>query len=83
MIISFQYSVFRGMKVTSGIVTINKDPKTNRIGITIGGGPPYCPCIYITQVHYYIIFSNKYRFFYVMHKMSIINSLYYVNDIIN
>ncbi|KAF0767150.1 PRKCA-binding protein [Aphis craccivora] len=50
MIISFQYSVFRGMKVTSGIVTINKDPKTNRIGITIGGGPPYCPCIYITQI---------------------------------
>ncbi|XP_060843785.1 PRKCA-binding protein-like [Rhopalosiphum padi] len=39
-----------GIKITSGVVTINKDPKTNRIGIAIGGGPPYCPCIYITQI---------------------------------
>lgn len=46
----FQYNVFRGMKVTSGIVKINKDKKNNRIGLTIDGGPPHCPCIYITQV---------------------------------
>lgn len=44
------YTLFRGMKVTSGIVTINKDPTTNLIGITIGGGPPHCPCIYVIQV---------------------------------
>lgn len=42
---------FRGMKVTSGVVTINKDATTNLIGITIGGGPPHCPCIYVIQVH--------------------------------
>ncbi|XP_001946500.2 PRKCA-binding protein-like [Acyrthosiphon pisum] len=40
----------KGMKVTSGIVKINKDTKSNRIGLTIDGGPPHCPCIYITQV---------------------------------
>ncbi|XP_060878322.1 PRKCA-binding protein-like [Metopolophium dirhodum] len=39
-----------GMKVTSGVVTINKDTTTNLIGITIGGGPPHCPCIYVIQV---------------------------------
>ncbi|XP_050526676.1 PRKCA-binding protein [Daktulosphaira vitifoliae] len=39
-----------GMKVTSGVVTIVKDPNTNLIGITIGGGPPNCPCIYIIQI---------------------------------
>lgn len=46
----FVYVMFRGMKVTSGIVTINKDATTNLIGITIGGGPPHCPCIYVIQV---------------------------------
>lgn len=45
-----QLHTFRGMKVTSGVVTINKDPTTNLIGITIGGGPPHCPCIYVIQV---------------------------------
>lgn len=40
----------RGLKVTSGIVTIAKDDSTNMIGISIGGGAPNCPCLYIVQV---------------------------------
>lgn len=39
----------RGMTVTSGSVVIKKD-QTNLIGISIGGGAPYCPCLYIVQV---------------------------------
>ena len=35
--------------VTSGCVTIIKDD-TNLIGISIGGGAPMCPCLYIVQV---------------------------------
>jgi len=38
-----------GMKITSGSVNIVKD-NSNLIGISIGGGAPYCPCIYIVQV---------------------------------
>ncbi|CAH0381161.1 unnamed protein product [Bemisia tabaci] len=38
-----------GMVVTSGIVTIKKDT-TNLIGISIGGGAPLCPCLYIVQI---------------------------------
>ncbi|CAG0882302.1 unnamed protein product [Cyprideis torosa] len=38
-----------GMKVTSGTVTLKKDEK-NMIGISIGGGAPYCPCLYVVQV---------------------------------
>ncbi|XP_065201394.1 PRKCA-binding protein isoform X2 [Planococcus citri] len=38
-----------GMKVTTGNVTIKKD-NNNLIGISIGGGAPYCPCLYIVQV---------------------------------
>ncbi|XP_022195367.2 PRKCA-binding protein isoform X4 [Nilaparvata lugens] len=38
-----------GMTITSGIVTIKKDA-TNLIGISIGGGAPLCPCLYIVQV---------------------------------
>ncbi|XP_035233115.1 PRKCA-binding protein-like isoform X2 [Stegodyphus dumicola] len=38
-----------GMTVTSGSVTLNKDEK-NLIGISIGGGAPLCPCLYIVQV---------------------------------
>ena len=38
-----------GMKVTSGTVTLRKDEK-NMIGISIGGGAPYCPCLYVVQV---------------------------------
>lgn len=37
------------MTVTSGSVVIKKD-QTNLIGISIGGGAPYCPCLYIVQV---------------------------------
>lgn len=37
------------MTVTSGSVTIKKDEK-NLIGISIGGGAPLCPCLYIVQV---------------------------------
>ena len=43
------YFVFRGMTVTSGSVKIQKDD-TNLIGISIGGGAPLCPCLYIVQV---------------------------------
>lgn len=42
-------SCYRGMIVTSGKVVIKKD-ETNLIGISIGGGAPYCPCLYIVQV---------------------------------
>ncbi|XP_018336132.1 PRKCA-binding protein isoform X2 [Agrilus planipennis] len=38
-----------GMTVTSGSVTIKKDPN-NLIGISIGGGAPLCPCLYIVQI---------------------------------
>lgn len=58
------------MKVTSGVVTINKDPTTNLIGITIGGGPPHCPCIYVIQVRINCIshlnnLNNKYNNAYI------------------
>lgn len=38
-----------GMTVTSGQVQITKDP-SNLIGISIGGGAPNCPCLYVIQV---------------------------------
>ncbi|XP_034826258.1 PRKCA-binding protein isoform X4 [Maniola hyperantus] len=38
-----------GMTVTSGNVVLNKDEK-NLIGISIGGGAPLCPCLYIVQI---------------------------------
>ncbi|KAK6617136.1 PRKCA-binding protein [Polyplax serrata] len=38
-----------GMTVTSGTVTVKKD-NSNLIGISIGGGAPLCPCLYIVQV---------------------------------
>ncbi|GLG95766.1 PRKCA-binding protein [Gryllus bimaculatus] len=38
-----------GMTVTSGSVCIRKDT-SNLIGISIGGGAPLCPCLYIVQV---------------------------------
>ena len=37
------------MTITSGSVTIKKD-SSNLIGISIGGGAPHCPCIYVVQV---------------------------------
>ena len=41
--------ILRGMMVTSGSITLAKDP-SNLIGISIGGGAPMCPCLYIVQV---------------------------------
>lgn len=38
-----------GMTVTSGSVVIQKDD-SNLIGISIGGGAPLCPCLYVVQV---------------------------------
>lgn len=38
-----------GMTVTSGQVKLDKDA-SNLIGISIGGGSPICPCLYIIQV---------------------------------
>ncbi|XP_046611120.1 PRKCA-binding protein isoform X2 [Neodiprion virginianus] len=38
-----------GMTITSGNVVIQKD-SSNLIGISIGGGAPLCPCLYIVQV---------------------------------
>ena len=39
----------RGMTITSGSVCLKKDAK-NLVGISIGGGAPYCPCLYVVQV---------------------------------
>jgi len=39
----------RGMRITSGKVVIKKD-EGNLIGISIGGGAPLCPCLYVVQV---------------------------------
>lgn len=38
-----------GMTITSGNITIKKD-ENNLIGISIGGGTPLCPCLYIVQI---------------------------------
>lgn len=38
-----------GMTITSGQVKINKD-SGNLIGISIGGGAPNCPCLYVIQI---------------------------------
>ena len=38
-----------GMTTLSGTVTLKKDEK-NLVGISIGGGAPRCPCLYIVQV---------------------------------
>ncbi len=37
------------MRVTSGSVTLKKDAQ-NLVGISIGGGAPYCPCLFVVQV---------------------------------
>lgn len=34
--------------MTSGVVTLTKE--NNFVGISIGGGAPLCPCLYIAQV---------------------------------
>lgn len=35
--------------MTSGVVTLQKDSQ-NLIGISIGGGAPLCPCLYVVQI---------------------------------
>jgi PRKCA-binding protein len=40
---------YRGMTVTSGSVVLKKDAQ-NLVGISIGGGAPLCPCLYVVQV---------------------------------
>ena len=37
------------MSSSSGVVTLTKD-EANLVGISIGGGPPLCPHVYIVQV---------------------------------
>ena len=37
------------MRITSGSITLKKDAQ-NLIGISIGGGSPLCPCLYIVQI---------------------------------
>ncbi|XP_063370486.1 PRKCA-binding protein [Cydia amplana] len=44
-----QHQDLLGMTVTSGSVSLPKDEK-NLIGISIGGGAPLCPCLYIVQI---------------------------------
>jgi hypothetical protein len=39
----------RGMTLTSGTCTLKKDTQ-NLVGISIGGGSPLCPCLYIVQI---------------------------------
>lgn len=41
--------VDRGMTVTAGSVKLEKN-ESNLIGISIGGGGKYCPCLYVVQV---------------------------------
>lgn len=45
----FPFLLFRGMTVSSGSVKLKKDSQ-NLIGISIGGGAPYCPCLYVVQI---------------------------------
>lgn len=37
------------MNITTGSCTLIKDD-SNLVGISIGGGAPICPCVYIVQV---------------------------------
>jgi hypothetical protein len=52
LIVSFFICIkimYRGMNITSGSCTLIKD-ETNLVGISIGGGAPFCPCVYIVQI---------------------------------
>ena len=40
----------RGITLTSGTCTLEKTEDSRLIGISIGGGAPRCPCVYIVQV---------------------------------
>ncbi|KAF5911956.1 hypothetical protein HPG69_009912 [Diceros bicornis minor] len=42
-------ALFSGIPTVPGKVTLQKDAQ-NLIGISIGGGAQYCPCLYIVQV---------------------------------
>ena len=44
-----RYSFFRSLGGKAGNVSLKKD-KQNLIGISIGGGAPLCPCLYVVQV---------------------------------
>ncbi|TDG49455.1 hypothetical protein AWZ03_004138 [Drosophila navojoa] len=60
----FFYEDKMGMTVSTNAVVITKD-QSNLIGISIGGGAPMCPCLYIVQVNgtknnnNTLIFTNK------------------------
>lgn len=45
----FDYVDSRVVAGKRGCVTLKKD-KDNLIGVSIGGGSPYCPCLYVVQV---------------------------------
>ena len=45
----FRVVLTRGLKGKPGTVTLSKD-KQNLIGISIGGGAPLCPVLYVVQV---------------------------------
>lgn len=47
------------MTITSGVITITKD-QGNLIGISIGGGAPHCPCLYIVQVLYRCLVRRRF-----------------------
>ena len=45
----FFVTCLRGLQGKPGSVVLKKD-KQNLIGISIGGGAPLCPCLYVVQV---------------------------------
>lgn len=49
MTINCAYLTDSGIPTVPGIVCLKKD-SNNLIGISIGGGAQYCPCLYIVQV---------------------------------
>ena len=49
LLLAWYLFFFRTLGGKPGSVTLKKD-KQNLIGISIGGGAPLCPCLYIVQV---------------------------------
>lgn len=45
-----EYEDKSGMTTVSGTVVLPKNGE-NLIGISIGGGSPFCPCLYIVQLY--------------------------------
>jgi hypothetical protein len=39
-----------GLTITTGSCTLKKEEPGNLVGISIGGGAPLCPCLYIVQI---------------------------------